>query len=530
MKKIILAVFFLLSFNGFFIFNSQASATAVKSFYQAAVLADCGECNGNKLTNGNFENGTSGWIASKGTSLQSTTSYKACGARGAMFSGAGNFYQDVTDINVGDEVTLTIYGARHEKYNQKFQLQFLNSSGKAIESASQSTDINKVVTAYPQGLKLYTISGIVPVGAVKVRVMGSQTHNNGWIKVDAACLTVIPAIDCNCDGNKIVDGSFEDGSTNWIKNESQTNFTIENAGKGCGSKYGVIKGAGSIYQDIALVAGSIVNLNIWGGATEAIGNQKFKVSFLDINNQVINAEERVMNFILDNNRLKEFVFTGLVAPALSVKVRVEALSAVGTSAGISFKVDGTCLQIVPSKDPLPVTLVNFNVKKENETARLTWSTSAEMNTKEFEIEHSENGKNWNHIGSLAAQGESGELIQYHYIHPNPIKGTNYYRLKMIDLDFTSSLSRMIYLNFDAFSDAGEIVVFPNPTSDYVQLSSDLVGKVDIQMFDMRGMKVLSMHVDAGAFIDLSRLPAGAYMFQLRQGDGTSFTKRIQVVK
>ena len=47
--------------------------------------------------------------------------------------------------------------------------------------------------------------------------------------------------------------------------------------------------------------------------------------------------------------------------------------------------------------PLPVTLTSFNVKKEGQSAFMSWSTTMETNSDRFEIENSKEGKNWNLI-------------------------------------------------------------------------------------------------------------------------------------
>jgi hypothetical protein len=102
---------------------------------------------------------------------------------------------------------------------------------------------------------------------------------------------------------------------------------------------------------------------------------------------------------------------------------------------------------------LPVTLVSFFAKKENQAALLQWTTSYETNSAFFEIQRSENGKDWHALGQVAAGGESKALLQYAFTDSNPIsggssKGENLYRLKMVDTDERFAYSMIRSLRFD----------------------------------------------------------------------------------
>jgi hypothetical protein len=108
---------------------------------------------------------------------------------------------------------------------------------------------------------------------------------------------------------------------------------------------------------------------------------------------------------------------------------------------------------------LPVTLVSFKALAEGQTASLAWTTSEEINSERFDIERSQNGKNWSKIGSLASHNESRVNQYYSFVDPSPLRGDNLYRLKMVDLDGTFAYSRIENLNFK-----GIALVYPNPVS------------------------------------------------------------------
>lgn len=492
------------------------------------VVKSCPDCSGNKLTNSGFESGTTGWTTSGG-SLASSTDYKECGEKGAVLSGNGSFYQDVNILEFS-AVTLKIFAARKTDYNHKIQLIFLDGTGAAIanQPGSQTKSIDKNIDTSPWGLKEYTITGNAPEGARKVRIQISQTNASAWVAVDAACLTVVPPVaNCNCDGNKAVNGSFESGTGSWTKDVPATNYAVETSSKGCGSKYGVITGVGSIYQDVTLVPNSKVNLIIWGGTSDITKDHKFRISFIDKDGVVLSSETKEMDYLLNDNYLKEYVFQELTAPAKSVKVRVEAISSTGNTSSSTFKVDGACLKITPPDAPLPVTLVSFAVARENASAVLSWSTTTESNSSEFEVQQSENGKVWNRVGAVSATGESKELVRYHFVHNQPAEGNNFYRLKMIDNDATFSLSRIVMIHF---GETSAVQLYPNPTTDYMKLTVGAGKIANVQLYNIQGVMVLETKPDSSDIVDLSRLAPGAYVVKVKQGSGVTSTRRIQIVK
>ncbi len=94
--------------------------------------------------------------------------------------------------------------------------------------------------------------------------------------------------------------------------------------------------------------------------------------------------------------------------------------------------------------PLPINLISFLGKQFNKNVILSWKTTNETNFSHFELQKSENGKEFVAIGKINAN-ESGF---YNFTDYNPIEGINYYKLKMIDLDGTSSFSKTISMNFE----------------------------------------------------------------------------------
>jgi hypothetical protein len=185
---------------------------------------------------------------------------------------------------------------------------------------------------------------------------------------------------------------------------------------------------------------------------------------------------------------------------------------------------------------LPVTLVSFIAKKENQAALLQWATSSETNSAFFEIQRSENGKDWHALGQVAAGGESKALLHYVFTDSNPIsggssKGENLYRLKMIDTDGTFAYSMIRSLWFEGLS---EIALFPNPAVDMVQIKVADWGKVErVKVVNAAGKTVyesVSSQLDYISFngIKVKDFPVGLYFVKIQGKDG--FVHSLKMMK
>ena len=172
-------------------------------------------------------------------------------------------------------------------------------------------------------------------------------------------------------------------------------------------------------------------------------------------------------------------------------------------------------------DPLPVTLASFNVKKEGNTASLTWTTTAETNSDVFEVEHSVNGKTWLKRGSVNASGESLQSTSYSYTDALPENGVNLYRLKMIDKDLTFAYSRIRNIEFVIVKRTS---MYPNPVADRLTLDVDDISQVErIQLTDITGRPVFDKSRTAtgnlSEKLDVSKLPSGMYVARITRSQG-----------
>jgi hypothetical protein len=125
--------------------------------------------------------------------------------------------------------------------------------------------------------------------------------------------------------------------------------------------------------------------------------------------------------------------------------------------------------------PLPVRLISFAGKPTNKGNQLNWVTSSEQNFSHYEIEKSKDAKVFTKIGKVFGAGNSKENLAYSFLDeinqtgmlPGAqaqslnISEAAYYRLKMVDKDGVSELSKVIFVSTDdAKSIVGEF--YPSP--------------------------------------------------------------------
>jgi hypothetical protein len=83
---------------------------------------------------------------------------------------------------------------------------------------------------------------------------------------------------------------------------------------------------------------------------------------------------------------------------------------------------------------IPVELASFNVVSKSGKVMLTWSTATETNNFGFQIERSDESKNFEPIGFVHGSGTTTESQEYAFVDKMVEIGRYYYRLKQVDFN------------------------------------------------------------------------------------------------
>ncbi len=179
---------------------------------------------------------------------------------------------------------------------------------------------------------------------------------------------------------------------------------------------------------------------------------------------------------------------------------------------------------------LPVELTHFAAREQQGQILLDWQTASEQNNKGFEVERSHDGKEWEIIGFVTGQGNSGSPHEYRFWDRFPFPGNNFYRLRQIDLDgqFDYSPVRSVVIENNG---ADSFSFFPNPvaagqTLNLINLGEQVTG---VQLTDWLGRPVAIefLAADRGGSQQLTvpaGLQSGMYLLILFGENGQSVRK------
>lgn len=162
---------------------------------------------------------------------------------------------------------------------------------------------------------------------------------------------------------------------------------------------------------------------------------------------------------------------------------------------------------------LPLNLLNFSGSLNNEKeVSLNWQTAQEINTSQFVVERSTNGTDFSAIGKVNAAGNSSVGKTYSFVDNKPLTGSNFYRLKMVDVDGKFTYSKIVALNND---DKSVFTLYPNPANDLLYLKVNRAAEnVLLQIFDVTGRTIKEENVllnpQSPHVINIKSLPKGVY--------------------
>lgn len=175
----------------------------------------------------------------------------------------------------------------------------------------------------------------------------------------------------------------------------------------------------------------------------------------------------------------------------------------------------------------PVELLGFEATKMESDILLAWQTASEINNEGFEIRYSSNGQIWQTIGFVEGEGNSSDLKDYEFIHRNPEVGVNYYQLKQIDYDGQFQYSSIQTVSLESV--IPKITVFPNPATDYVEVSFPLFNNpAQLRVFSSEGRSIFQSAItprQQQINLDIHAWPAGVYSVQIR-GAGQTFVQKL----
>jgi hypothetical protein len=143
---------------------------------------------------------------------------------------------------------------------------------------------------------------------------------------------------------------------------------------------------------------------------------------------------------------------------------------------------------------LPIELLYFKARPEEDNVSLSWATATEHNNDLFIVERSSDGILFSEVLRIQGAGNSTEETDYVEIDPAPLTGRSYYRLKQVDFDGATEVFDLAASWFEPSPTSG-ISLFPNPAADgrvWLSVSGAIhEGPVSVVVRDSAGRSVFA---------------------------------------
>lgn len=164
----------------------------------------------------------------------------------------------------------------------------------------------------------------------------------------------------------------------------------------------------------------------------------------------------------------------------------------------------------------------FYAKEILDQNEIVWTTVTEINAAYFEVEKSIDGQRFTAIARVKANGNSSVRHQYRILDSFPISGINYYRVRLIEFDGKTNLSKVLAVNNQHF----QVSVYPNPAQDIIsiQTNADLQG---VSLFDAAGKSVRIIKGNIHS-IPVQKLNSGMYFLKIKLNDGSIVNRQIMI--
>lgn len=190
---------------------------------------------------------------------------------------------------------------------------------------------------------------------------------------------------------------------------------------------------------------------------------------------------------------------------------------------------------------LPVELTDFAATRVDDRVRLKWTTAQEVNNAGFEVQHRQDTSapaSWNTLRFVEGAGTTSETTTY-TLKTEPLEvGDHQFRLRQVDQDGTSSLSKKASVKVKLNETYQLSDVAPNPVRTSAKLTVAVQEKqrVTVALYNTLGQRVATLYNQAVPANQKQTIrvraedrSSGLYVLRVK-GKTFSDTKRMTIVR
>lgn len=230
-----------------------------------------------------------------------------------------------------------------------------------------------------------------------------------------------------------------------------------------------------------------------------------------------------LNILLPDKNINEPKSHGFVSFRIKPQSSVVENSTITNQAAIYFDynapvITNTAGTFIKGYSIVPLKLVSFTaVPQYNNSTSVSWSTSNEINAKNFIVEQSIDAYHFTIVATVLAKGSATNHYNSTVIDLN--NSVVYYRLKMVELDGTYTLSPVIKI--DRRKNTAGFNVLSNPVKDVIIINTTdrNLNNSTCHIINSQGAVVKSFVIQLGSeTISIKGLPPGIYYLRTANGN------------
>jgi hypothetical protein len=183
----------------------------------------------------------------------------------------------------------------------------------------------------------------------------------------------------------------------------------------------------------------------------------------------------------------------------------------------------------------PVKYLYFKGVARNGVNELAWVTTQETDMDHFVLERSMDGRDFQAIGTIGAQGSASSGGEYKFTDRNPNAPFSYYRLLEVDQNGGVSYSETVILSTlgNTFGIQSVKVNQQDQSLNVVMNIGPKTEKITLEVFDVSGRKLQSNYFSMNqgrqeAGLNLAGMAAGTYLLSATDGNGTNLVRRFVI--
>jgi hypothetical protein len=219
--------------------------------------------------------------------------------------------------------------------------------------------------------------------------------------------------------------------------------------------------------------------------------------------------------------LDAFQYQNLSIEGDEVGFRLFTVIALGTYSlsGTSYNTSSPqAIFIANIANPLPIKVISFTGKALENANQLKWTVAQEVDFSHYEIFRSDDGREFNAVGTVFATDNFMDMKSYSFIDVSSKSGLSYYKLKLVDDNGSFAFSSLVFINRKLIVPTVSNV-FPNPAITHVN--------IEVQGVSVENFNVSVQDINGKIVYQAKQVSALSNIYQM---DVTNFNRGVYIIR